>query len=126
MQSVQRVRSLGPCICICRCSVFFFFFFDFMSMSKPVLGVGERLDRINLGVHIISDMSSSLSLAKRMDLVTFVCAAFGYSPLGGSDERVIVKVLGEELVLDASKDIGRIIVVAAIAIHILEEGSKVS
>ena len=50
MQSVQRVQLLGSCICICRCSVFFFFF-DFM--SKPVLSVGERLDRINLGVHVI-------------------------------------------------------------------------
>jgi len=60
-----------------------------------------------------------------MDLVTFVGAAFGYSPLGSS-EGSVVKVLGDESVLDASKDVHRFVLVAAIAIHILEEGSKVS
>ena len=60
-----------------------------------------------------------------MDLVTFVGAAFGYSPLGSS-EGSVVKVLGDESVLDALKNVDRIDVFAAIAIHILEEGGKVS
>ena len=37
-----------------------------------------------------------------------------------------MKVLGDESVLDASKDVHRFVLVAAIAIHILEEGGKVS
>ena len=37
-----------------------------------------------------------------------------------------MKVLGDESVLDALKNVDRIDVFAAIAIHILEEGGKVS
>ena len=70
-------------------------------------------------------MSSSFSLAKRQD-----CGAACGGPLFGSSERAVAKVLREELVLDALKDVDRIVVAAAaaaaaIAIHMLEEGGKV-